>query len=253
MGESTGTAAPTPSQEVVALANAVLARSALWRLLSQAFAYPRPETVAQLVEEDLPLALAVSEPLPAAIRDSLGRFSGAIRDAQVGALEETYRDVLSHIHSQDCPMFETDFSASEVWRRAQELADIAGFYRAFGAEHPHERPDHVSVEMEFLHLVTYKSSWALVQDDDEHAGICEAAELSFLTGHAFKWMPAFASRFAALMPQGPYRELGCLAQEFLRAEAERVGVSIDDSVEPARIEAEAQAVGEEGLCEQGEA
>ena len=84
MGESTGTAAPTPSQEVVALANAVLARSALWRLLSQAFAYPRPETVAQLVEEDLPLALAVSEPLPAAIRDSLGRFSGAIRDAQVG-------------------------------------------------------------------------------------------------------------------------------------------------------------------------
>jgi nitrate reductase assembly molybdenum cofactor insertion protein NarJ len=243
----------TLSQEVTARTNAILARSAIWRLLSQAFAYPRPETVAQLREEDLPLALAVSEPLAAPVRQALDGLAEALEGAEDGALEETYRDVLSHIHSQDCPMFETDFSSSEVWRRTQELADIAGFYRAFGVEHPRERPDHVSVETEFLHLVTYKSAWALVQGDVEHAEICEAAERRFLAEHVFKWMPAFASRFRALMPEGPYRAVGALAQELLRSEAGRIDVCMDDSVEPSPVDPEAQALAEAGLCEQEEA
>lgn len=251
MAEKTDPAALTDG--AVVEANALLARSAVWRLLSQALAYPSVLGLQQLLEEDFPLALAVSAPLPQDVRGTLERAAESFDGTEVEPLEEVYRDTLSHVNSRDCPVFETDFSSREIWRQSQELADIAGFYRAFGMDYPHERPDHVSLETEFLHLVSYKSAWALVQGDAEHAELCISAERRFLIEHAFRWMPAFAARFETLMPQGPYKALGGLVRAFLRSEAERLGVEVDEGVEPRPIDLEALALEETALCEQEEA
>src|SRR3990172_1725110 len=64
-----------------------LARSAVYRLLSRGFTYPTVEGVAELCDEDLPLAVAVADPLPEEGRLALspgGGEGGGRRGAEAG-------------------------------------------------------------------------------------------------------------------------------------------------------------------------
>jgi len=231
-------------------ANGALARSAVYRLLSQAFAYPTADGIGQLREEDLPLAVAAGGPLPEDVRDGLEDTASAFGEISLEGLEEAFRGVFSHVHSTDCPSYETDYTAREIWRQTRELADLGGFYRAFGMEELAERPDHVTVELEFLHLVTYKAAWALVRGEVEHAGICLDAEGRFLRDHVLKWVPGFAARVEAVAGAGPFAAAARLARAFLRAEAERLGIQIDERAEPPPPIPDARRVEEIGLCEE---
>jgi DMSO reductase family type II enzyme chaperone len=211
---------------------ATLARSLTYRLLSQAFAYPLPGAVSQLVEEDLELALAGKASMPAGVPEALDAYAAALRDVVAEDLETAYRDAFSHIHSADCPMFETDYGARDVWRQSNVLADIAGFYRAFGIREHGERPDHVSAEFEFLHLLAYKQAWAEARGEQEHLALCRDAERTFLRDHVLTWIPGFAARVEAVAGDGVYGGAARLADAVLRAEAERLGLPIAEDLAP---------------------
>ena len=210
-------------------AEEALARSAAYRLLSQALAYPTGTSVAQLLEEDLALAEWLAELMPAPVQAALEGTGEALRAARPGSLEAAYSGAFSHGHSADCSAFENDYAEGDVWRRSHQLADIAGFYRAFGVTHPSERPDHVAVELEFLHLVSCKVAWALASGDTEHAEISSKAEERFLEGHALRWMPGFSARLSRMQEAGPYRAVAGLLTAVLEVESARIGTRPETS------------------------
>ncbi|HXF57428.1 MAG TPA: molecular chaperone TorD family protein [Actinomycetota bacterium] len=219
------TGAPT----VDAGSEEALARSAVYRLLSQVFSYPTPRMVGELRQQDLPLAVALSsrlpDPLPRAVRELAERLRGV----PLRALERQFNGLFTHVHSADCPPYETDFTTRDVFRQSQELADLGGFYRAFGVEPARAQPerlDHVAVELEFLHLLSYKEAWALARGEEQRAALCQQAQVSFLAGHLLRWVPEFARRVAALAPDTPYGAAARLTTAFLAAEAERLGVEV---------------------------
>ena len=216
----------------VTSADGALARSLAYRLLSQAFAYPMPPEVARLRDEDLPLALASAEGLEAPVRAGLEALAEALEDATSEELEADYRSVFSHVHSADCPMYETDYGARDIWRQSETLADVAGFYRAFGVREDGERPDHVSAELEFLHLLAYKSVWADSGGDETHAETCREAEAAFLRDHVLRWVPGFATRAATLAGTETYAAAGRLLRALLDAEAARLGLEIPEDAPP---------------------
>jgi nitrate reductase assembly molybdenum cofactor insertion protein NarJ len=238
----------TGARDVERTIGSALARSAAYRALAQALADPTPEGLARLAEEDLPFALAVADVLPGAVRDALAEVAAAFSGASPEDVEREYRRVFTHVHSADHPAFETDLTARDVWRQAREMADLAGFYRAFGMATPGERPDHVAVELEFLQLVSYKAAWAAARRDPEGLAVCARAEEGFLSDHALRWMPELAARLAAT--GGPYGAVGRALGALLRAEAERLGVAVAG---PAGEGAPGPPVPEEevGLCEEG--
>lgn len=211
-----------------------LARSAVLGLLSQALTYPTALVVDDLLEEDLPFALALAPALSPPVAQALGGLAAALEGTRAEALEAEYRDRFSHVHSRDCPLYETDHAAREVWQQSQALADLGGFYRAFGLEESGERVDHVSVELEFLHVLAYKRAWALERGETEHADVCRLAEETFLREHALRWMPNVAERLCALGEGSAYAAIGALLAAFLRAESERTGLPIatPEPVEP---------------------
>jgi DMSO reductase family type II enzyme chaperone len=233
----------------IAEANAALARSAVYRLLSQAFAYPTPLVAGGLLEEDLPLAHAVSAWLPEPVRRALGDAALALEGATADTLEAGYRAVFSHVHSTDCPTYETDYTVKDVWKQTRELADLGGFYRAFGMQEQGERPDNICVELEFLHLASYKQAWAIVQREGEPEETCRAAQEAFLRDHLLKWVPGFALRVRALAGSGPYAAFADLAREFLGQEAIRFGLDIAWTIEPPVRLPDEEAVEETALCE----
>jgi len=109
--------------------------------------------------------------------------------------------VFGLVISRRCPPCETEYLPSrDVFHRAQQLADIAGFYHAFGLEpnrrHP-RRADHVALELEFVSLLLEKL--ATVGDGtqaEEHTRIARAALAAFLEDHLTTWVPIFGQRVA---------------------------------------------------------
>ncbi len=78
----------------------------------------------------------------------------------------------------------------------QLLADIAGFYRAFGFEPRGERPDHLACQLEFVALLCVKEAHARLTGQGEAAAVCGDARAAFLAEHLRPWLPAFCARVA---------------------------------------------------------
>jgi putative dimethyl sulfoxide reductase chaperone len=119
------------------------------------------------------------------------------------ALNAEYEAVFGLLVSSDCPPYETEYISSKfTFQRSNGLADIAGFYRAFGLDpSPHcpERHDHIVLELEFMAHVSGLLHQAEEIHDASHAervDICLQAQRRFLDEHLAWWSPAFAMLLA---------------------------------------------------------
>lgn len=136
----------------------------------------------------------------------------AALDAQYESLETAYRQLFGLTAvSQQCPPCEIEYeSNTDLAYRSQQLADVAGFYAAFGlrvSPRAGERLDHITVEAEFLYLLLAKEATAVQQENREGAEICRDARRKFFQEHVGWWLPGFARLLARVAPTGYYQEL----------------------------------------------
>jgi nitrate reductase assembly molybdenum cofactor insertion protein NarJ len=99
------------------------------------------------------------------------------------------------------------------------LADIAGFYRAFNASVPHDRPDHVVAQLEFLALTLLTEAEAFERGDDDVGGVAARATRSFLRDHVGGWIDAWAARVGAIGELAPWFPFAAVAADLVRREA----------------------------------
>lgn len=118
----------------------------------------------------------------AALREAVQRYASA--DEWAGAYHGAFGGSLR------ISPYEADHTASHVFMEARELADVAGFYRAFGYELALERPDHVGAELEFLHVLAHKEAALARMGDGEGAAVCADATRKFLEGHPGRFIAA---------------------------------------------------------------
>jgi TorA maturation chaperone TorD len=85
-----------------------------------------------------------------------------------------------------------------------------------------ERVDHISAELEFMHLLAVKEAFAEVQENLEGAEICRDAARLFLQDHLGRWYPKFCSRLREAAAGPVYVAAGQLLESFLDLEASRV-------------------------------
>ena len=196
-----------------------LARSAAYRLLSQATVYPTDEVVAALCDEDLSQAQAAAEVLETTFSQRLGVFEQELHAASPEELQDQHRRMFSHILSLDCPPCETVYTAKEIYQETDYLSDIAGFFRAFGMELAEkERPDHISTELEFMHVVTCKEAFAQMHHGPEKARLCRVVQRKFMEDHLGRWGQQFAGQLERQAPTGYFRAVAGLLDVFLAAE-----------------------------------
>jgi nitrate reductase assembly molybdenum cofactor insertion protein NarJ len=104
------------------------------------------------------------------------------------------------------------------------LADVAGFYRAFGFAVHGDRPDHVVAQLEFLAVALLAEADAIEAGDTGRAADAGAALRSFLRDHAGVWIDAWASRVGAIPDLAPWAPWALAAAVVVRAEAARRNV-----------------------------
>jgi nitrate reductase assembly molybdenum cofactor insertion protein NarJ len=142
--------------------------------------------------------------------------------------------------------YETEFGLPHEFRQVQELADITGFYQAFGFKmggNVRERPDHISVEIEFMYLLALKEAYAIVNGTKKQVEICVDAQKAFLEEHLGRWIGLFAQavclnqdKQAGIKPvngnpksnstKGIYPELVDCAASFVDFHARELGLDI---------------------------
>jgi TorA maturation chaperone TorD len=218
----------------------LLARRELWLLVSASFVDPyyqerfsllgdrdfrrRAHRAAELlVGEQQAIELGPGE-APAQQMRPAALF--AALDAEAERLEQSYRALLG---SRLCPPCGVEYEPNtDVTYRAQQMADIAGFYRAFGLEvasQSGERLDHLTVEAEFLYLLTAKEAAALAVGLEEPAQICRAAREKFFAEHVGWWLPAFASLLGRAAESAFYRSGAALVASLTAIERTNLNVA----------------------------
>jgi TorA maturation chaperone TorD len=117
-------------------------------------------------------------------------------------LQGEFERVFGLVTARDCLPFETEYHPSaDPFFCAQQMADVAGFYRAFGLEPTQaapERPDHLALELEFMAFLLRKQRQAhdmagAAPQAAEYAQVCEEAQRAFFRDHLAWWVPAFAT------------------------------------------------------------
>jgi TorA maturation chaperone TorD len=106
----------------------------------------------------------------------------------------------------------------------EEMADIAGFYKAFGVVPDGERPDYISAELEFMKLLTMKEAKALINNETENAKTCLSAQKKFLDSHLGRWVKALSE---TTDPLKFYSHLCSLLNKWIDAECRHLSVIPD--------------------------
>ena len=141
------------------------------------------------------------------------------------ALLREHQDLFGLLLGKTVIPYETEYCRQTLtFYRAQQLADIAGFYRAFGLETSSESPerqDHISVELEFMAHLIHKELFAAASPDpalQEKASLCSNAQKEFFRTHLAWWIPAFAALLRREASSPLYSALALALASFLPGE-----------------------------------
>ncbi|GJQ58161.1 MAG: hypothetical protein D8M57_07620 [Candidatus Scalindua sp. AMX11] len=183
----------------------------------------------------------------------LGEVESCLSKSGDGELSETFRMLRENLQNtdcetlaqgfrstfgsstvaMDCPPFEMYFSGSHIWQQTQDLADISGFYKAYGLEIAEgdstSRWDHIAVELEFMHFITYKLAYAIENDHGkDDFDLCLAGKKKFLMAHIGRWINAFSITTSKKSPVEFYRHVAKLANTFIHIEMEKLEIDTEE-------------------------
>jgi len=210
----------------------LLARSVLYRFAARCLADPMLSPCAQA--EDARAAEAAARYLGESKLAGDAERAGKALPATLEDARTVHLNVFGLANSSESTPYEIEyFQKINVFSRTHQLADIAGFYRAFALDSVHgERPDHIAVETEFLHyLLERRIAAHQLNHGQEKESILDDAFKDFFRDHFGCWSLAFANCLSALAKtRGDefYQAVALFLEHLATAETSRLGLSRSD-------------------------
>ena len=227
-----------------------LARECLYRFFALVLSDPRGADWSELADSENDCLVAASaellrleaeqDPIPLGFGErpaadlNLDAVLRQLARPDTDAIAEFDR-VFGLVTFRECPPYESEYCSTEdPFFRAQQMADAAGFYCAFGLTAGRARPDradHVALELNFMaHLLMMQR----LTENPERAAICEQAAQRFFQDHLAWWIPSFASGLRRRAESTVYAHVADALAAFMPIERQRLGVKAPRSpVRPA--------------------
>lgn len=196
----------------------LIGRAAAFRAVAGAMAYPAPGHAARITRQ--------LRQLSAPDRDTARALTRA-RSAWHAADEDQLRAEYTRLFLGNArvSLHETAYGdGRRIAGRAIELADIAGFYTAFGlrlSEDEPDLPDHIAAELEFCSLLMLKLAWDGGRGRGERIRVVERALRRFLEDHLGRWAGALATEVRNHGTCAPYRAAADLIEALVADEVRR--------------------------------
>jgi DMSO reductase family type II enzyme chaperone len=174
----------------------LLEEARAYQLLARGFMYPNKEWLESFLKflnikkENGSSASELENSLANALNHSLDEYALEGIENEYNRLFTAGADIL-------VPVYETEYAMDTIFAKTKELADLNGFYGAFGLQlgedSNRERPDHVSIEMEFVASLLIKEAYARNEGWNDKVNVCLDARKKFLKDHIGRWGPTFCT------------------------------------------------------------
>ena len=200
---------------------------ALYKLLSLGLIYPDEhnwESIESMFKETE--ALFEGE-----ILSELNLLKGFFCGHRPG-IEDVQSEYLSIFDlGRDISPYETEYNPEKVSRKPFELADIAGFYKAFGFSFNEdmknkESLDHISIELEFMAILSWKEEVAREMKQDKNVEIVRDARMKFVRDHLANWGFYYCRQIEGLKDCDFYKRLAKILKLVLTVECERYSLDV---------------------------
>ncbi|MGQ9572066.1 MAG: molecular chaperone TorD family protein [Dehalococcoidia bacterium] len=188
------------------------ARSQVYELLARSFAFPSEDFYRQVatgrwrkeVLDILPHLPFEAPPLS----DSKVSIPSDEFQAEYNRLFE-----VGTLGGPPCPLCGGHYERD----RQRVMEELIRFYNYFGLSlRQGQLPDHISVELEFMHYLTFKEAEALRHNRPQDS--YQRAQRDFLDRHLGKWLPLLRQKLAKFEPLPFFDQLVTLADELIRRE-----------------------------------
>lgn len=207
-----------------------LRRAAIYRVCSAALADPAGGRLKRIAD----LADATVRSADPRLRAHLEALASAARATDEATAAAEY---IALFHGTvRCATCEGAYGPPQMAGKAVLLADIAGFYAAFGLEPApgfRECEDHLATELEFMSVLAVKEGWAIAEAHGERAEIAHDAAVAFLTDHLGRWAGVFAAALGAASALPYYQALAALLAAWIAIDASGLGVTLSPLTAPA--------------------
>lgn len=156
-------------------------------------------------------------------------FRESLQGCSFEAFQREYALLFSLTVGGGIAMNEIEYVNTHGFNKTQLLADISGFYQAFGMQvAAGERVDFVGVEMEFMHWLQTKEAHALERNEESNAQVCRDAARAFLKEHPGCWIPSVGQRLLQETRLPFYRHVGQALVDFIDSECQ--GLEVEPAV-----------------------
>ena len=135
-------------------------------------------------------------------------------------VKSEFVDIFGHtLSKQITPYALEHLKNSDVFFRTQKLADLNGFYKAFGMEvESIERADHISTQTEFMSALLFKEIMADQNNLFEEKEICQKALADFQKEHFLDWVEIFSENMINYVEDEFYMLAGKFLYDFIKVE-----------------------------------
>ena len=194
----------------------------IYKILSLGLAYPEEGNWA-MIDKTI---MSIEDLLEGEMSTRVDRFKKDLLKNQ-RRIDDIRADYLSIFDTgRKISPYETEYIGEKVTRKPFELADIAGFYSAFGFDvkediRNKESLDHISIELEFMAILTWKEEYARERSQDENLRIVQDARMKFLKEHLAKWGFFYCRQICGLSENDFFKSLAEILQLVLTLECER--------------------------------
>ena len=214
----------TAAPNLVAAENGASGRSALYRWLAASFAFPTPETHACVRDGEY---LANTRKLIAGLPYALDPALTQTLELNLSGLESRFDDFsaeyirlfdVGHAGGKPpCPLYGGEYASRSRLDTMEELVRFYGFFDLGLSEQDRELPDHVTVELEFLHYLAFKEGRTLDAGGDPSS--YRRAQADFIERHPGAWIPILSQSLVKQTPMPFFAGVVALTAAVLRADA----------------------------------
>jgi len=168
------------------------ARSTIYKELALLYHYPEKSllTAWQEKNELVDCSVILEEQADIALENIIYGIMDSLRDMHISDMQAEYVRLFDYRPS--CPLLESAFSEELQSTPGVLKLSIEEDYSEFGLDrssHSVEPLDHIMLELEFMHFLSFKEGEALGKQNNE-AGKYLMGQGRFCKNHLLKWVPA---------------------------------------------------------------
>lgn len=200
-----------------------LLRAGVYETLAMGFAYPEQQGIARLAEVSALVSAEVSAVAPG-LATSIAIVAAAAQEVDITSLASEHSRLFSG--EVVCSPYETEYE-TDPFAKSRQLADISGFYQAFGMDISNDRRvmgDFIGIETEFMAILCRKEAHAVMSGWDERQQISLEAQRAFVKSHLGRWYQVFCTELRVNARSELYLGLAKLLESFVGMEIAALGV-----------------------------